>query len=88
MEEKRFGNLPEEVVEKEEVNRLRHRLILLSLKNKNKNKTKQKQNKTKATLHLLLPREKLEQQSEGTERGGSSSLSISSVRQVAQAGSQ
>lgn len=83
MEEKRFGNLPEEVVEKEEVNRLRHRLILLSLK-----KTKQKQNKTKATLHLLLPREKLEQQSEGTERGGSSSLSISSVRQVAQAGSQ
>lgn len=81
MEEKRFGNLPEEVVEKEEVNRLRHRLILLSLK-------KQKQNKTKATLHLLLPREKLEQQSERTERGGSSSLSISSVRQVAQAGSQ
>lgn len=81
MEEKRFGNLPEEVVEKEEVNRLRHRLILLSLK-------KQKQNKTKATLNLLLPREKLEQQSEGTERGGSSSLSISSVRQVAQAGSQ
>lgn len=47
-----------------------------------------KKNKTKATLHLLLPREKLEQQSEGTERGGSSSLSISSVRQVAQAGSQ
>lgn len=81
MEEKRFGNLPEEVVEKEEVNRLRHRLILLSLKKQNKNKTK-------ATLHLLLPREKLEQQSEGTERGGSSSLSISSVRQVAQAGSQ
>lgn len=38
MEEKRFGNLPEEVVEKEEVNRLRHRLILLS-KNKNKNKS-------------------------------------------------
>lgn len=42
MEEKRFGNLPEEVVEKEEVNRLRHRLILLSLK-------KQKQNKSNSS---------------------------------------
>lgn len=44
MEEKRFGNLPEEVVEKEEVNRLRHRLILLSLK-----KTKTKQNKSNSS---------------------------------------